>query len=751
VFLSKIVKYLKDLLRFNGDVPSSLVDKITDVENIKNSLINSKGIVYSIDKNFNITWMNIETAKKYPNAFSKKCFKEFADLDVPCPNCYCTKAMQTGEFQSSIRHLNYPTTIKGGSFWRGFSVPLFNENKKVMGALTFSEEIEDTQQHRNKLLEENLSRISDTELDDFIHKNYEIIFENLHLPICITGNNLKAIFYNQSFAKIIGYGNEDLTDKAITDLIPAINNIGTKKILWLIVSGTDEQSYAITLKNDFDVSNVNLQISPIQHRDGQINGIIWKLNVLQPQNIETDNFIINSRFNNNFGVMIIDKLGKVIHWNQFLVNNFHWEEEELIGLSNPIIGIDTILEYIDNQSSDKLELTRETKTGQKIDVKLSIFPIYNNAGEISQFVCLVENTTYEKYIKSEFKELEERYTGFIKNFEGITFKFDSEFNAVQMKGSVYQLTGFTEEEFLDGKIKFIDLIYQDDKILIDDYINKIKNHIRTEKELELRIKTKQGTIKWIHLYFQNTVDEFGNVTMIQGFLYNITRKKEVEEELKLRREEYRNLAMYLETVREEEKKRLALEIHDELGHALTAIKLELAWVLKKKFLRHDVMIEKVRKMNELIESTIRKVRTISSDLRPSVLDHFGLEAALEWQSLEFQKRYAIRCKIQLDKQSLNIDEKTSTAIFRIFQEILTNIAKHAKASRVDVVFGKNQNNIILKVRDNGKGFKFERTKKSKSLGILGMSERANAIGGKLSINSIIGVGTTVLLEVPLRN
>jgi signal transduction histidine kinase len=208
--------------------------------------------------------------------------------------------------------------------------------------------------------------------------------------------------------------------------------------------------------------------------------------------------------------------------------------------------------------------------------------------------------------------------------------------------------------------------------------------------------------------------------------------------------------MYLETAREEEKKRLALEIHDELGHALTAIKLELAWILKKKFLRHDIMIEKVRKMNELIESTIRKVRTISSDLRPSVLDHFGLEAALEWQASEFQKRSAVRCKIHLDKEAINIDEKTSTAIFRIFQEVLTNIAKHAKASRVDVVLEKNHNNIVLKVRDNGKGFKLEKTKKTQSLGILGMTERANAIGGELSINSVIGVGTTVMLIVPLK-
>jgi signal transduction histidine kinase len=162
------------------------------------------------------------------------------------------------------------------------------------------------------------------------------------------------------------------------------------------------------------------------------------------------------------------------------------------------------------------------------------------------------------------------------------------------------------------------------------------------------------------------------------------------------------------------------------------------------------MEERFRHIYELIESTIRKVRTISSDLRPSVLDHFGLEAALEWQASEFQKRSALRCKIRLDKQPLNIDERTSTTIFRIFQEILTNIAKHAKASRVDVVLEKHPKKIILKVSDNGKGFKLEKTKESQGLGILGMKERANAVGGKLSINSVVGVGTTVMLTVPIK-
>ncbi len=748
--MSKIGKYLKALFSSEVKALKAGIDDNGTSETIKQSLKYARGIAYAIDKNYQITWISNETALKYPNAIGQKCYMKFADYDSPCPDCYLQKAMKSGIIQTSVKHLNYASVLSGTSFWEGISIPLYNHNHKIIGAISFSQEIENIEKHREKLLEEKLPEIEENEIDVFIKSRYDVIFESLHIPICITGNNLKVVFHNKAFSKVIGRNGHSLSKELITDLLPEINDIGTQKILSLIVSGVDEQTYSFILERDFQEKNVNLQISPVKINEAKIGGIVWKIR-LNPKNIiKTDDFLVNPRFNNNFGIMVIDDEGKVIHWNKFLANTFHWEEDELVGMPNPILSHEAISEYLEDKSSEKLELVRKTKEGQNRDIRLSISPVLNNIGEITEYICLIENTTYEKYIKSEFKELEERYSNIIKNFEGITFKFDRGFNAIQLKGSVRQLLGYSEDELITEKVKFQDLIYNEDKILIDDYIKKIKVHIKTEKELELRIVAKDKSIKWVHFYFQNIADEFGNITQIQGFLYNVTQRKEVEEELKHSREKFRNLAMYLETAREEEKKRLALEIHDELGHALTAIKLELAWILKKKFLRHDVMIEKVRKMNELIESTIRKVRTISSDLRPSVLDHFGLEAALEWQASEFQKRSAVRCKIQLDKEAINIDEKTSTAIFRIFQEILTNIAKHAKATRVDVVLEKNHNDIILKVRDNGKGFKYEKTKKTQSLGLLGMTERANAIDGTLSINSVIGVGTTVMLNVPFK-
>lgn len=153
---------------------------------------------------------------------------------------------------------------------------------------------------------------------------------------------------------------------------------------------------------------------------------------------------------------------------------------------------------------------------------------------------------------------------------------------------------------------------------------------------------------------------------------------------------------------------------------------------------------------EMVETTIRKVRSISSQLRPSILDHFGIVAAIEWQAKEFQKQTAIRCRLNLPKQEIQLAEAKSIAVFRIFQEILTNIARHANATRVDINLQLNETNLLLIVSDNGKGIKSEDLSSKRSLGITGMKERANSVNGKLNISGVSNIGTTVTLTIPIN-
>jgi len=369
------------------------------------------------------------------------------------------------------------------------------------------------------------------------------------------------------------------------------------------------------------------------------------------------------------------------------------------------------------------------------------------SGEI---VSIFDDATERKNSEEALRESEERYRSFVQNFKGIAYRWTYDFKPIFFHGSVTEITGYTEKDFISGDVKWENIIYPDDAFILKSYSNHVGKTFGFEYDLEYRIIRKDSEIRWVHEFLQNIGDRTGKIIFIQGTIYNITEKKIAEFELKKSREQLRNLASHLETAREEEKKHIAREIHDELGHALTALKLDLAWMQKKKFLRQDVLMKKIHSMTELIESTIRKVRMISSQLRPSVLDHFGLLAAIEWQTKEFQKRTAIRCKLTINITELSLDEYRSISIFRIYQEILTNIARHAEATRVDITLEKIGFELELRVSDNGKGIRQEQLSNLKSFGLLGMNERANSMSGKITISGILGIGTTVTLRIPLN-
>jgi signal transduction histidine kinase len=228
---------------------------------------------------------------------------------------------------------------------------------------------------------------------------------------------------------------------------------------------------------------------------------------------------------------------------------------------------------------------------------------------------------------------------------------------------------------------------------------------------------------------------------------DLSEVKRAEQEVRASSEQLRKLAARLVSVREEERTRIAREVHDELGQSLTAVKMDLAWLAGRLPPGNAQMHKRLHSTQELASRIIQSVRRISTELRPGVLD-LGLAAAVEWQVKEFQVRTGIQCKLRLLTQEVFAPD-VSTALFRILQETLTNVARHAKATRVEVVKQKQQDRLVLRIRDNGRGFDPKDPSISKSLGLLGMRERAAILGGQVNIASAPGKGTTVTAWIPL--
>lgn len=208
-----------------------------------------------------------------------------------------------------------------------------------------------------------------------------------------------------------------------------------------------------------------------------------------------------------------------------------------------------------------------------------------------------------------------------------------------------------------------------------------------------------------------------------------------------------DLSGHLHTVREEERTRVAREIHDELGQSLTAMRMELSLLRKSLPAEQRQGLERAESLGELVEATTRAVKRISQDLRPGVLDHLGLSAAVEWQAEEFEKRTGIPCEVTLDPVEIALDEGRATALFRILQEALTNVARHADARSVDVLLRKDGAGIVLRVRDDGRGMDQPGAAQG-SFGLIGIQERVRGWDGLVEVSSARGQGTTVTVRLP---
>ncbi len=260
---------------------------------------------------------------------------------------------------------------------------------------------------------------------------------------------------------------------------------------------------------------------------------------------------------------------------------------------------------------------------------------------------------------------------------------------------------------------------------------------------------RQGE-KVIVMLSVNTVYENGKPTGTFGVNHNITELKEAYNKLEESQKQLQALAEYLEKIREEERTYIAREIHDDLGQTLTALKIDLSWLKRNAAQGKYPQVSKINGMINLVDNTIKTVQRISSQLRPGILDDLGLVATLEWATMEFEERTNIACNLNIQPKNFDIAENTSIALFRIYQEILTNISRHANAKNVNINIEKKNNFISLYVRDDGKGIEQNEINSPKSLGLIGIKERVRGLGGTVEIEGIKNKGTTIKIILPLN-
>jgi PAS domain S-box-containing protein len=326
--------------------------------------------------------------------------------------------------------------------------------------------------------------------------------------------------------------------------------------------------------------------------------------------------------------------------------------------------------------------------------------------------------------------------------DGIVLLEKNEGHIVHANPAAEKMLGYSEEEY-NGKM------LQDIGVSLDmsDFPAIMQSLSRSGilNYDDVQVKTKSGQ------YIDTDIYMVDRARLAQCNIRDVTERKRAAEVIKKNEEQLRNLTAYMQKVTEMERTNIAREIHDELGQALTVLKMDLS-LFRKMFSEDQTsLFEKTDAMSGLIDKTIQTVKRISTDLRPGLLDDLGLSAAIEWQLGEFQERTCITCKIIIDPKDVTFDRDRNTALFRIFQETLTNVARHAEATEVSVSLKQKDGQIELKVQDNGKGITEQERTHLKSFGLIGIRERAIIFGGDSNVKGFPGKGTTVTVKIPGKN
>jgi PAS domain S-box-containing protein len=344
------------------------------------------------------------------------------------------------------------------------------------------------------------------------------------------------------------------------------------------------------------------------------------------------------------------------------------------------------------------------------------------------------------------RESEQRFRQLAENIHEVFWMLDPGAQRVLYVSPAFErIWGRTRESVMRNPRSFLETVHEADRARIDAaYESAMAN--RAPLEEEYSIVHPDRSIRWIRDRAFPIRDEKGRVYRVARITEDVTERKRFEEERQHSFAQLRALAARLQNVREEERKTVAREIHDELGQALTAIKIDFSyWIHDLPPAEHSARAGSILK---LVDQAIQTVRRISTQLRPGILDDLGLVAAVEWAAEEFEGRSGIRCYLQVPQEEIEIDQERATAVFRIFQETLTNVARHAGATELRVSLAQENGILSLEVRDNGKGVTEEQIFAARSLGILGMRERALLLGGDFEIRGAPGEGTTVHARIP---
>ena len=387
--------------------------------------------------------------------------------------------------------------------------------------------------------------------------------------------------------------------------------------------------------------------------------------------------------------------------------------------------------------------------GTRYPVEARLF--YSNDREQPVFICIANDVSLREATRQALEHSASDLRAIVAHIPGMAFQVMQKHGAPPTLRYVSeqsaQLLGIKAAALRANPERFFKLILKEDR---DDYLARLAEaggvHLGFNWEGRLWMKDWKD-VKWVTIRVSQRTSADG--ALWDGIMLNVTHSKLAEAEIRRSRAQLSALAAHVEAVKEQERLNLAREVHDDLGGNLTAIKIGLSWLMKQLPPEQTKLIERTAYLDSVVDQTFEAAHRIASNLRPAELD-FGIVAAIRWQLQRFGHNTDIETRLSAPDEPVPLDPDAAIAVFRIVQEALTNVAKHARATRVKLKLVREPDSLLVTLTDNGRGIQPGRSDKGRhAFGLLGMSERATALGGELAVQPAKHQGTQVSLRIPL--
>lgn len=481
---------------------------------------------------------------------------------------------------------------------------------------------------------------------------------------------------------------------------------------------------------------------------GAIQDITYRRNAEEKLNLMQ--YAIDSSNNGIIITGLADTDYGIIYANEAFLRMTGYSMQELSGRNS------RILQNNDREQPDIIELRAALqsyrdayailrnyrKDGSLFWSEIYISPIRDKQGKIIHYVGVQNDVTHRIEMEGALSKSEAKMRSIFNNVSDGIIIIDHNGIIESLNPSFERLFGYSAKELIGHKIS--KLMPEPDRSQYDFYLT---NYQSGGKAKMIGIKREVSGLRKDNSIFpmELGISEFDidQRHFLIGTVHDITERRQAEGTL-------RDLSSHLVAAREDERTRIAREVHDQLGSILTSLKMDLSWLTKHMLEDLPKCYDKAAVMGRHIDDAIRTTRKIITDLRPSILDHLGLFAAIDWKFDEFRQQTGMECVLTIPENKIVMDEGRDIAVFRIMQETLTNIASHSRATKVKLIVKTDANSLMMQITDNGCGMNLAQMHKTGKYGILGMNERARHFGGKVTIVSHPGKGTTLVLVMPLK-